>query len=144
MLTWALMISTANLTKEHFCVAIKWIAKMSDAAHWNLSETEVAKLIGLDSVVTYSSILKMAEDDALEEISHETVERLSLLLGIWKQLQLFVPHNRVDLAFSWFSQPNKHEMFQNQSIKEYLLSGNSIERFYDVKQYFCERVQIPD
>lgn len=138
------MNTTANLTKEHFCVAINWIAKMSEVAHWNLSEVEVAKLIGLDSVVSFSLILKMAEDDVLEEMPHETLERLSLLMGIWTQLQLFVPHNRADLAYAWFSQSNKHEMFQNQSIKDYLLSGNSIDRFYDVKQYFYECVQIPD
>lgn len=137
-------ISIANLTSEHFCTSIKWIAMMSDSKRWNLSDEQVARLIAIDSVAIYKEILEKAEADALEKLPSETIERLSLLLGMWKCLQFLAPHQRIDLAFCWFSKANNHEMFQNKSIKDYLLNGNSMNDFYKVKRHLESILQIPD
>lgn len=108
---------------------------MSSPERWNLTTEETAALLGGIEVETYKAMQQRAESGLPITMTPDTVERLSLLLGIWKALQLLVPHERPDLAFAWFNKPNSSPLLQDKSIKDYLLENNTLESFYTVRDY---------
>ena len=127
--------SASDVTQEHLITCILWITKMGNAERWNLTVEEIAALLGGLTVDAYQEMLRRTECGLPIIISADSVERLSLLLGIWKALQLLVPHERPDLAFAWFNKTNSSPILQNRSIKDYLLENNTLESFYKVRDY---------
>lgn len=123
-----------DLTQEHFAAGIKWLAEMSNPERWGLADGEAATLLGID-VNTYEDIRHAAANGELLTLNGNIVERLSLLLGIWKALQLIAPLNRQDLAFSWFGTANSSPLFGGKSIKQYLLEIKTVEALYAVKRH---------
>lgn len=73
------------------------------ARGWSLNGDKVAKLFHLKDISVYQAVLDKAETGVLMELSEETIERLSVLLSIWKSHQLTAPQNRRHLALSLFS-----------------------------------------
>ena len=124
-----------NLSQKHLIEGIKWISLMSSSDRWDLTAEEVAKLMGICNADAFLDLRVKAENNHLLSISEPTIERLSLLLAIWKGLQLITPTNRLDLAYSWFKTPNSNSLFGGKSIKEHLLESEDINSFYDVKRY---------
>jgi hypothetical protein len=122
------------INSDHQVAAITWITNMSEGDKWNLSLVETASLLGL-SLKTYQEIQQKVVQEIPLGLSDNTLERLSHLLGIWKSLQLIVPADRSNLAYSWFNQPINNEIFAGVSIKEFLLTKNESERFYIVRRY---------
>ncbi|WP_331346300.1 hypothetical protein [Cellvibrio sp. UBA7661] len=108
---------------------------MSQPSMWNLTDSEVTTLLGLGNVETYMELQLRATNKQLFSLPNEVVERISLLLSIWKDLQLLAPCDRQDLACDFFSKPNSSPMFSGKSIKKYLLDINHIDAFYAVKRY---------
>ncbi|RYY02279.1 MAG: hypothetical protein EOO53_11795 [Gammaproteobacteria bacterium] len=125
----------SDVTQEHLITGILWITKMGSPERWNLTAEEIAALLGGFTVDTYQEMLCRAEGGLPITMTPDTVERLSLFLGIWKALQLLVPHERPDLAFAWFNKTNSSPILQNRSIKHYLLENNTLESFYTVRDY---------
>jgi hypothetical protein len=127
--------SISDLTQDHLIASVRWISKMSSAERWNLIDAEVAALLGRITVESYQDLRHRADSGLPITTTPDMVERLSLLLGIWKALQLLVPVERPDLAFAWFNKPNSSPLLQNMSIKHYLLENNTLESFYIVRDY---------
>lgn len=127
--------SIDDLTQDHLTTSVQWISKMSSPERWNLTDAEVATLLGAIPVETYRDMLQQAEHGEPIAMNADTIERLSLLLGMWKALQLLVPIGRQDLAFAWFNKPNSSPLLQDKSIKGYLLENNTLESFYTVRDY---------
>jgi hypothetical protein len=50
------------------------------------------------------------------------MERLSLLLGIYKSLEMLLP--RADAADGWIKQPNSNPLFGGQTPLERMLAGH--------------------
>lgn len=130
-----LINSISDLTQEHLITSVQWITKMGGRDRWNLTTEETAALLGGITVETYKDIQQRAESGLPIAMTPDTVERLSLLLGIWKALQLLAPIGRQDLAFAWFNKPNNSPLLQNMSIKDYLLENNTLESFDIVRGY---------
>src|SRR5690606_30143957 len=129
----------SSLTEAHLEAGILWIAKMSARDKWNLTDEDVANLLGGIDTAAYQNMKRKAAEGKPLTMTQETVERLSLLLGIWKALQLMIPANRQDLAVSWFNKSNRSSMFANKSIKEFMLEKKTIDAMYEVKEYLdCE------
>jgi len=128
------MISADNLTHDHLITGVQWISKMSEPDRWNLTNNEIACLLAIEET-TFHELQRKALNGHPVALTSETLERLSLLLGIWKALNLFVPHERQDLAFEWFSKPTKSPDFNHKSIKDFLLESNTIESFDAVITY---------
>lgn len=124
------------MTPEHFRAAILWIAKMSGEDKWNLTDQEVATLLGDIDLTSYQSMKFNAESHTSLSLDSDAYERLSLLLNIWRCLQLFAPER---LAYNWFNMSNTVEFMGNKTIKEYLLESKDIEAFYQVKNYLCSK-----
>lgn len=87
------------------------------AEAWGLSEAQAARL--LDSSCGTYARWKREPEHAHLDIEH--FERLSLILGIYKDLHILLP--RDDAADSWVLRPNRNPIFQRRSPLELMLAG---------------------
>jgi hypothetical protein len=120
---------------------IEWLAQMAAKDKWNLTDDNVATLLGGIRTQAFVELRNKQRTGQPVELSADMLERVSLLLGIWKGLQIIAPLDREDLAYAWFSKPNLNPLFNGQSIKEFLLQAKSTEPFYAVRNYLrasCE------
>ena len=98
------------------------------AKAWKLSEQEQMKLLGLTS----RSTLHSWKAGRVTNVSRDTVERVSYLLGIFKAINILLPdQNRAD---AWMRAPNKAPLFGGRSALDRMSSGN-IGDLYVVRQY---------
>lgn len=98
------------------------------AEHWNLRIAEQRRLLGDPPESTFYK-WKRQQDGAL---GRDTLERISYLLGIWKDLQiLFTDPAQAD---AWLHKPNQTPLFGGQSALQRMLSGN-VADLYVVRQY---------
>ncbi len=87
------------------------------AEHWGLSTDEQRRLLGEPPRSTYFAWRKAPAQAAL---TRDTLERLSLLLGIYKSLQILLPDP--DAADAWVKKPNT--AFGGNSALALMLGGN--------------------
>lgn len=87
------------------------------AEHWGLSTDEQRRLLGEPPRSSYFAWRK-APDKA--SLSRDTLERLSLLLGIYKALQILLPEPAA--ADAWVRKPNT--AFGGASALAQMLGGN--------------------
>lgn len=87
------------------------------ARAWGLKEAEAARLLGTP-LSTYRR-WKHAPERAALDVNH--LERLSLILGIYKDLQILLP--RKDAAESWVQRPNANPLFGGRPPIERMLGG---------------------
>lgn len=124
-----------TLTQEQLATSIQWISEMSSPDRWNLRDEEVAILLGGIDIKIYEDMKHRATNGQQLTLTIDMVERLSLLLGIWRSLQLIVPANRQDLAYAWFSTANSSPFLGGKSIKDYLLDLKTVDAMYAIKGY---------
>ncbi|ROO27080.1 MbcA/ParS/Xre antitoxin family protein [Salinisphaera japonica] len=86
------------------------------ASDWGLTDRQAACLLGAPTS-TYRRW--KTKPEATLDIGQ--IERLSLLLGIYKALQILLP--RVDAADSWIHRANTSPLFGGQSPLERMLAG---------------------
>ena len=82
-----------------------------------MTDVQAARLLGTP-VSTYRR-WKRAPDITLDV---GQMERLSLLLGIYKSLEMLLP--RADAADGWIKQPNRNALFGGQTPLERMLAGH--------------------
>ena len=126
-------IDLSGITQKHIVTGLNWILKMSRAEYWNLTAAETATLLSIDWP-TYEDILLRLSRDVPISLSIESIERLSLLLGVWKNLQLWAPVGRLDIAISTFNKTTSCPELNGMSIKHYLLQSQGTDAFYSVKR----------
>jgi Protein of unknown function (DUF2384) len=73
-------------------------------AHWGLSGSDQAALLGLSSD-SRSSLARYRRGEPLAD-SADLLGRVGHLLGIHKALRIVFPHDR-DLAYRWVTAPNR-------------------------------------
>jgi hypothetical protein len=130
----------ASISQEAQTASIVWIHSMSPLNKWNLTANEIAQLLAI-TTETYQDLLYKANHKSNIFLSKETLERLSILLGIWRCLQFISPTDRIDLAYAGFNTSLKDELFSGKSIKQFLLAHNDLNSFYMVRR-FLERTLI--
>ena len=90
-----------------------------NVAHaWGLSESQAARLLGTPES-TYRRWKRQPERANLD-VNH--LERLSLILGIYKKLHILLP--REDAADTWLKRPNASPVFQQQRPLDRMLAGH--------------------
>lgn len=99
------------------------------AEQWGLSTDEQRCLLGEPPRSTYFAWRKAPDKAALPR---DTLERLSLLLGIYKALQILLPDPA--RADQWITTPNTAPLFGGGTALERLLAGNVGDLFV-VRQY---------
>ncbi|WP_040556710.1 antitoxin Xre-like helix-turn-helix domain-containing protein [Reinekea blandensis] len=119
----------------HASAALRWFETMRDRQEWALSVDEQCELLGGIPRRTFQVWKKKALNREPVDLSRDVMERLSLLLGIYKAYQLVTPANRPELAGEWFQTPNDHALFQGQSVKTFLLSRGTMAALYAVRRY---------
>lgn len=99
------------------------------AGHWALTASEQRLLLGAIPESTYFKYLKQPKQARL---SHDALERISHVIGIFKSLNVLLP--RTESADAWIRKPNDAPLFKGQTALEYLLSGR-FEDLIAVRRY---------
>ena len=97
------------------------------AAAWDLSVTEQRALLGWPAASTFHKY-KSGQHGTL---SFDTLTRLSLMLGIYKALQLLYPEP--SLADAWVRLPNTNEIFGGKPPLR-LMIDDGIDGLYRVRR----------
>lgn len=98
------------------------------AEAWSLRVAEQRKLLGDPAESTFFK-WKRQGDGAL---GRDTLERISYVLGIWKDLQILFPD--AARADAWIRRPNDAAPFGGKSALQRMLSGN-VADLYEVRRY---------
>jgi len=95
------------------------------AEDWELSTDEQITLLGSPGRSTFFKWKKSGGN-----LPHDTIERISHLLGIYKSLQIVLPDPHA--ADAWIKKPNTY--FDNRSALDVMLEGNVVD-IYKVREY---------
>lgn len=98
------------------------------AERWGLSATEQMTLLGLGSRSTYFKWKK----DGTDNLTRDTLERISYVFGIYKALGILLPDERA--ADGWVRRPNTAPPFNGKSALDRMLSGSVVD-LHVVRQY---------
>jgi len=98
------------------------------AAAWRLTAGESRRLLGDPPRSTFFLWKRAGEG----QLSRDTLERVSYVLGIYKALQILLP--QPEAADAWVRKPNAAPPFGGRSALERMLSGN-VADLYVVRQY---------
>jgi putative transcriptional regulator len=115
-----------KITAEQVLTSTEWILKMSDEKFWNMSPDETSKLLHIESH-NYHHITELIRRKAIMEIGDNTLDRIGLLICIWKSIQLIAPTDRLSLKL--FNEPINNAPFEGKSIKQYLLDADDQSAF---------------
>ncbi len=99
------------------------------ARDWNLSTDEQLVLLGSPGRSTF---FKWKASPQTARLTHDTLERLSLVLGIYKALQILLPQPAA--ADSWVKRPNDAAPFNGKRALDRMLAGN-VSDLVAVRQY---------
>jgi hypothetical protein len=99
------------------------------AQDWNLGAEEQIVLLGSPGRSTY---FKWKQAPETARLGRDTLERLSLLLGIYKALQILLP--QPSAADTWIKRPNSAPPFGGRRALDRMLAGN-ISDLVAVRQY---------
>lgn len=95
---------------------------------WSLDENEKYRLLGLSS----TDELKKAFGSPLWDIPTAVIERISILLSIFKAINTLLPDSR--FADEWIRLPNNASVFGGRSALDLMLSSD-VRQMYAVRQY---------
>ncbi|CAG4886334.1 MbcA/ParS/Xre antitoxin family protein [Paraburkholderia saeva] len=99
------------------------------ARDWDLSADEQIVLLGSPGRSTF---FKWKQAPQTARLGRDTLERLSLLLGIYKGLQILLP--QAAAADAWIRRPNSAPPFGGRRALDRMLAGN-ISDLVAVRQY---------
>lgn len=122
-------------TPEHASAALRWFETMRQKDQWDLRLDEQLQLLGGIKKRTFQSWTKKALVGEPVELSRDTMERFSLLLGIYKAFQIIAPADRPEVGRQWFNTANDHPLFVGHSPKSLLIELGTVEALYAVRRY---------
>ncbi len=99
------------------------------ASDWDLSAEEQIILLGSPGRSTF---FKWKQSPQTARLGRDTLERLSLLLGIYKALQILLP--QPTSADTWIKRPNSAPPFGGRRALDRMLAGN-VSDLVAVRQY---------
>mgnify|MGYP003384328868 CR=1 FL=1 len=114
-------------TKRLSPASLKTFIKICEA--WEVSIPEQLVLLGEPARTTF---FKWKRDIANVQLSVDTLERISHLLGIYKSLQILLPDPKA--ADAWVKKPNEAPIFGGKSALDRMLAGRVSDLFV-VHQY---------
>lgn len=95
---------------------------------WGVNDSQAKVLLGSPS---RSAFYKWKGNPDVS-LPHDTLERISYILGIYKDLQILL--QRPEAADAWVKKPNDAPLFGGQSALDRMLSGNMAD-LYVTRQY---------
>lgn len=106
--------------------ALRAFFKIAD--RWKLDVDQQLILLGAPARSTFFKWKKELDGN----LSMDTLERVSYLLGIFKALHILLPDE--DAADAWVKKPNKAPVFAGKAALDRMLSGH-VSDLYVVRQY---------
>ncbi len=106
-------------------------------AEWDLSVEQQIRLLGIPDTTFYNLKKKAIENSELT-VNKDTLERISYILGIYKNLHILLADD--DSANSWVHKSNTAELFKGSSAIEKMTGGN-VSDLYIVRRYLDEQVK---
>lgn len=106
-----------NTGKNTAIAGLKAVFRIFD--NWGFRNEEMRILLGQPSRQTFYNW----KNGKVRNIPHDTITRLSYILGIYKALQILFPNAK--RADDWINKPNK--AFGNNSAKERMLAGEIMD-----------------
>jgi hypothetical protein len=107
-------------------VGLQTFARMAE--HWGLSVEQQRALLGGLPKTTYYGLLK----GSVASVSRDTLERLSLLMGIWSNLEILIPSPEAE--GNWMRRPHPDRRFAGASPMAWMLQG-TMAALVDVRRY---------
>ncbi len=98
------------------------------AERWSLSVEEQIALLGLSARSTF---FKWKKDQNVV-LPKDTLERISYIVGVYKDLQILLPDENA--ADAWVKRPNAAPPFSGRSALDQMMSGQVADLFL-VRQY---------
>lgn len=95
---------------------------------WELNDIEKLRLLGQ----TDPNVIDAWASEEGPDISRDTLERISYILGIYKAINILLPIP--ERANAWMRKPNKAPILGGQSALERMKAGN-VSDLYVVRQY---------
>lgn len=95
---------------------------------WGIDESLRLRLLGVSRPTYY----RWKRDPGEARLSHDTVERISYVLGIYKALQILLPDPQA--ADTWVKRPNRNPLFGGRAPLERMAAGN-VADLYVVRQH---------
>jgi hypothetical protein len=119
---------TERLSGPAFALFLK-IAEL-----WKLTPAESRVLLG---ALPESTFFKYQKSPQSARLSHDTLARISHLLGIYKAVNMLLP--RAESADAWVRQPNDAPLFKGRSALDYMLGGEfddiaAVRRYLDAER----------
>lgn len=109
----------ATLSRRELApTAIRAFTRLAEI--WQLSGAQQAKLLGLDAT-QLSTLYKWKSQPQRANLSHDTLDRISYLTGIYKALHILLPDDTA--ADSWIHRSNDAPLFAGRAPLERVLSG---------------------
>ena len=96
---------------------------------WGLSVIEERTLLGSPPESTF---FKWKADKSEQRLSKDELDRISYLLGIYKDLNILLPSIRA--ANEWIHKPNNAPIFNGQSALDRMMAGSMID-LADIRRY---------
>jgi|TARA_R110001606_G_scaffold92575_1_gene205797 hypothetical protein len=129
---------TASTTDQDILSATKliWLESMRSQEKWGLTQKEAIILLGRRSPSTYNSWLIKAETNGRIRLGIDLRARLTLLMDIHNALSLSAPSGD---AYSGFKHPINNTVFQEKSIKEYLLEDSTILKIDTIQKILLKK-----
>ena len=97
--------------------------------HWQLTAVEERTLLGSPPESTF---FKWKSEKTCARLSRDVLERISYLLGIYKDLNILLPSTRA--AEEWVRKPNKAPLFNGRSAMDRMMGGSLVD-IADVRRY---------
>lgn len=97
-------------------------------AHWSLTIDQLRTLLGGLPRTTFYALQK----GEARTVSPDTLERLSLLLGIWANLEILLPDPSSSLA--WLRRPHPDPQFGGHAPLTWMLQG-TVSALVEVRRY---------
>ncbi len=125
------MTATARNKKTQGSVALSAFFKIAEK--WELSVAQQIALLGIGSQSTFH---KYKTDPAGANVSKDMLERISYILGIFKDLQTLLKDPAA--ADRWIKAPNSAAPFNGKTALDLMCQGRVVD-LYIVRQYLASQ-----
>lgn len=133
------MIPSQNTTRSSedakAAAGILWLQKQSVHERWALTQADRMNLLGGIPRRTLTRYESEAAVNRSVNLSRDTLERLSVLLGIHKALALVAPTGQEYAMFNRRTFGEAGALFGGKSIRDFLLSDGSMQSLYVARRY---------
>ena len=118
------VLEASNSRRRLAPAAIRAFTRL--AGIWKLTGAQQARLLGLEPT-QLSTLYKWKAQPERANLSHDTLDRISYLIGIYKALHILLPSD--EAADTWIHRPNDAPLFGGRSALVRMLAGSMRDLF---------------